>query len=63
MIAARPSFEEMQKAYPKGTAAAVKKLIGGNAVWITNTCVIRVLRALNYSGAQHRINRTSTMSR
>jgi len=32
----------MQKAYPKGIAAEVKKLIGGkvDAVWITNTCII-----------------------
>ncbi len=30
----------------------VKELIGGNvnAVWITNTCTIRMSRALNYSG-------------
>ncbi|WP_133511238.1 hypothetical protein [Candidatus Thiosymbion oneisti] len=64
MIASRPSFEVMQKAYPKGTAAEVKKLIGGkvDAAWITNTCVIRLSRALNYSGAQHKIRRTPTMN-
>jgi len=33
--------------------ATVKQMIGGavNASWITNTCVIRVCRALNYAGA------------
>jgi len=53
MAASGPSFDAMRKAYPKGTVAEVKKLIGGkvNATWITNTCVIRVSRALNYSGA------------
>jgi len=48
VVASRPSFEEMQKAYPKGIAAKVKESIGGkmDAIWITNTCVIRDLTGL-----------------
>src|SRR5262249_8446818 len=41
--------------YPKqDDASVVKALIGGhvNADWITNTCAIRLSRALNYSGMQ-----------
>jgi hypothetical protein len=47
-------FERMWNAYPApgGSAEDAKKMIGGavNAKWITNTCVIRVARALNYAG-------------
>jgi hypothetical protein len=47
-----PSFTQLWPAYPHGEAAAVKALIGGNvdAGWVTNTCVVRVSRALNYGG-------------
>lgn len=47
-----PSFDAIWNAFPHGTAAEVKQLIGGNvnADWITNTCTIRVSRALNYAG-------------
>ena len=46
------NFDSMWNEYPLGEAAAVKKRIGGNvdADWITNTCVVRVSRAFNYSG-------------
>lgn len=47
-------FERMWNAYPapNGEAAEAKGIIGGdvNAEWLTNTCVIRVSRSLNYSG-------------
>lgn len=47
-------FERMWNAYPapKGEAAEAKKIIGGDAdaAWLTNTCVIRVSRSLNYAG-------------
>jgi len=45
-------FDPLWKAYPTGTADEVKARIGGavNADWITNTCAIRVSRALNYGG-------------
>ena len=38
--------------FVRGTDGIVKSLIGGNvdADWITNTCTIRISRALNYSG-------------
>lgn len=47
-------FERMWNAYPVpgGTVEAAKAMIGGQAndKWIQNTCVIRLSRALNYSG-------------
>jgi hypothetical protein len=47
-----PSFDALWNNYPNGGPDEVKKLIGGhvNATWIDNTCVIRMSRALNYSG-------------
>jgi len=38
--------------YPDAPAETVKRQIGGhvNADWITNTCAIRLSRALNYAG-------------
>lgn len=47
-----PNFDTMSSNYPTGTAEEVKTLVGGNvnATWITNTCVVRVSRALNYGG-------------
>jgi hypothetical protein len=47
-----PSFQALWDAYPKGESGAVKELIGGNVNlgWVTNTCAIRVSRALNYGG-------------
>ncbi len=47
-----PPFDAMWSAYPSGEAEEVKRLIGGsvNADWITNTCTIRLSRALNYAG-------------
>jgi len=47
-----PEFGKLWAEYPHGTADAVKQLIGGNINlgWVTNTCVIRVSRALNYAG-------------
>jgi hypothetical protein len=49
---ALPGFDKMWNAFPKGTAAEVKKAIGGkvNYDWITNTCAIRMSRVLNYTG-------------
>src|SRR5262245_4829559 len=47
-------FERMWNAYPApgGEASEAKKIIGGDVdvEWITNTCVIRVSRSLNYAG-------------
>jgi hypothetical protein len=47
-------FERMWNAYPapNGEAEEAKKIIGGNVDedWLTNTCVIRVSRSLNYAG-------------
>jgi hypothetical protein len=46
-------FVSLDSNYPKADdPEEVKKLIGGavNAAWITNTCAIRMSRALNYSG-------------
>lgn len=47
-----PSIEKLSVNYPTGTAEEVKELIGGkvNLPWLTNTCVVRVSRAFNYSG-------------
>jgi len=48
------SFSNLLSSYPQDDdPEAVKKLIGGkvNASWITNTCAIRLSRALNYSGS------------
>lgn len=47
-----PAFDDLWTNYPNGEAEEVKALIGGNvnADWITNTCTIRLSRALNYSG-------------
>ena len=43
-----PKFSAVWKAYPHGEAKDVKRRIGGkiNAEWITNTCTVRVARAL-----------------
>jgi hypothetical protein len=48
----RPKFNQLQAAYPKGTAEDVFKLIGGKveANNFANSCAIRVSRSLNYSG-------------
>lgn len=47
-------FERMWNVYPAptGEAEAAKAAIGGgvDVKWITNTCVIRLSRALNYAG-------------
>lgn len=50
-----PTYHKLASAYPdykNYTATQVKELIGGNvnAEWITNTCAIRMSRALNYNG-------------
>lgn len=51
-----PSYDTLWVVYPDYMTYPdpqdVKNLIGGNvnAVWITNTCAIRMSRALNYSG-------------
>lgn len=47
-----PSIEKLSANYPAGTAGEVKELIGGNVnlAWLTNTCVVRISRAFNYSG-------------
>ena len=49
-----PSVGALWSQYPSDEdPEAVKKAIGGNvnAAWITNTCTVRLSRALNYSGA------------
>jgi Type VI secretion system (T6SS), amidase effector protein 4 len=47
-----PDFDKMWAAYPHGGAEEVKRAIGGavDADYITNTCVIRVSRAINEAG-------------
>lgn len=54
MSEALHNFDEMWSAYPcpGGAGEEAKRMIGGavDAAWITNTCVVRVSRALNYSG-------------
>ncbi len=48
-----PSFAVLMSNYPHdGGPEVPKTLIGGevNAAWITDTCAIRMSRALNYSG-------------
>jgi hypothetical protein len=47
-----PSFEAMWSSFPHGNENDVKEAIGGrvNAAWITNTCTIRLSRALNQAG-------------
>lgn len=48
-----PSFSQLLQNYPhEGGPEVPKALIGGdvNAAWITDTCAIRMSRALNYSG-------------
>ncbi len=48
-----PSFAQMLANYPhEGGPEVPKTLIGGevNSAWITDTCAIRMSRALNYSG-------------
>lgn len=51
-MAALPEFSKMWGAYPGGTSEEAKAEIGGNVNlgWVTNTCVIRVSRALNAAG-------------
>lgn len=46
------NFQQMWAEYPQGTSDEVKKRIGGavDAAWVTNTCVVRVCRSLNYTG-------------
>jgi hypothetical protein len=54
----QPRFSDLWQNYPfsnkkdGGSPQEVKILIGGrvNMDWITNTCAIRISRALNYSG-------------
>ena len=47
------NFQAMWDAYPapKQSAADAKRMVGGgvDAEWVTNTCVVRVSRCLNYS--------------
>lgn len=47
-----PNYIQMETYYPFGSVQDVKSLIGGgvNQNWITNTCVVRVSRSLNYAG-------------
>jgi hypothetical protein len=47
-----PAFKKLWANYPGGEADEVKKHIGGgiNADYITNTCTIRISRALNMGG-------------
>lgn len=51
-VASVPNFESMWNNYPHGEAEEAKATIGGavDADWITNTCTIRLSRALNYAG-------------
>jgi hypothetical protein len=51
-MATLPDFDTLRGNYPDGDPNKVKSSIGGkvNADWITNTCAIRLSRALNYSG-------------
>ncbi|SMF01481.1 T6SS effector amidase Tae4 family protein [Pseudobacteriovorax antillogorgiicola] len=50
-------FSSLWTNYPSGSSSQVKEDIGGNvdADWITNTCVVRTSRALNYSGSAFEI--------
>jgi Type VI secretion system (T6SS), amidase effector protein 4 len=47
-----PKFDLLSSNYPDEPKDIVKQNIGGhvNADWVTNTCAIRLSRALNYSG-------------
>ena len=47
-----PPYDSLKANFPAKTPEEVKTLIGGkvNLAWISNVCVIRVSRALNYSG-------------
>ncbi|MBV8127394.1 MAG: hypothetical protein JO114_06955 [Planctomycetaceae bacterium] len=49
---ARFLFDQLNRAYPRGSVSQVKQTIGGkvNADWIKNTCAIRVSRVLNQNG-------------
>lgn len=55
-MASLPSYDTLWQVYPDYVfypdPATVKSMVGGNvdAGWITNTCAIRMSRALNYSG-------------
>jgi hypothetical protein len=51
-MATLPDFAALRGNYPDGDPEKVKSSIGGkvHADWITNTCAIRMSRALNYSG-------------
>ena len=52
-MATLPSFDTLRTNYPdEQNPDIVKSKIGGkvDAAWITNTCAIRMSRALNYSG-------------
>jgi hypothetical protein len=46
-----PLFDQLSVAFPALDLAEVKQLVGGevNADYITNACVVRVSRSLNYS--------------
>ena len=55
-MASLPAYDVVWMAYPDYVfypdPQMVKELVGGavDAAWITNTCAIRMSRALNYSG-------------
>ena len=51
-MATLPSFAVLRQHYPDQDPDTVKRTIGGkvDADWITNTCAVRMSRALNYSG-------------
>jgi hypothetical protein len=45
-----PPFDQLRAAFPALDLAEVKQLVGGDidAGYITNACVVRLRRALNY---------------
>jgi hypothetical protein len=56
-VATLPSFSKLWDQYPDYlhySSGEVKQMIGGkvNAAWITNTCAIRLSRALNYNALE-----------
>ncbi|MDJ0836006.1 MAG: type VI secretion system amidase effector protein Tae4 [Acidobacteriota bacterium] len=55
-----PDYTLLQTHFPASDPITVKNLIGGNVrgAWIKNVCVIRVSRALNYSGDPIPFNRS-----
>jgi hypothetical protein len=46
------TFSQLMSWYPQGSPESAKQTIGGkvDADWITNTCAVRLSRALNYGG-------------